>query len=519
MMSQKVCAVGLILFIFLVPVAVSSGDRDDAALENALTFEENQHHRLEFIRDFFSAHSEQVLPANDATELDSFIVTIVDSLHVPGVAACIVKDNEVVWHGEYGYADVGHGVEVTDSTLFMLASISKTFVATALMQLWEDGLFDLDDDVNTYLPFPVRNPLYPDTPITFRMILAHTSSIARNDQFWLPLLTWGADSPIPLDYFLQNWLLPGGVYYRHTNYKQYPPGAGGQYSNIAFALAGYLVEQLSGQAFEEYCRDSVFGPLGMDETSWFLSELDFGQIAMPTGYDGFTYYQYGQYGFPVYPCGQLRTSALQLARHLVAFMNDGGIDGHQVLDSSTVELMTEIQYPHIRVFPDIPEMEWGLGWYGVDTGDGYIWGHDGGLFGVTTAMWCYPEEKMGTIILTNGDANEGISLIFSFLFLFALDNDDDGIINGFDNCPFVYNPAQKDSDDDGIGDTCLRGDVDGDGRWDVLDVVAAVYHILDIEPLDDAARWRTDCDGDGTVDILDVLGIVNTVLGTGLCVQ
>jgi len=523
-MTKKTCIAGLIIAVFLLisllPVAFSGGQyRYNDNPDDKPSIEENHQRRLELIRDLFSTHSKQTFPAGSAADLDSFIVYTMNSHHVPGLAACIVKDSAVVWHGEYGYADVIRGIEVTDSTLFMLASISKTFVATALMQLWEDGLFDLDDDVNDYLPFPVRNPLYHDAPITFRMILAHTSSIARNDQFWLPLVSWGDDSQIPLDYFLQNWLLPGGVYYRYTNYKQYPPGAGGEYSNIAFALAGFLAEEISGQSFEAYCRESVFDPLGMDETSWFLSELDAGHIAMPTGHDGFNYYQYGQYGFPVYPCGQLRTSALQLARHLMAFMNMGQIDGVPVLDSSTVELMTTIQYPNLRVFPDIPEIEWGLGWYRIDTEDEYIWGHDGGLFGVATIMCYDPQENSGTIVLTNGDGNEGIALIFLSLFTFARDNDDDGIVNGFDNCLSVYNPGQEDTNGDGIGDICLRGDVNADGELNVLDVVAAVYHILDIEVLDDNARWRTDCNGDETVDVTDVLGIVNAIIGTGECFQ
>ena len=500
-----------------VNVGFNGAGVDDSAA--VFESEKIRRERLEHLQHLFSAYSKQAVPAYDATALDSFIIRTMDSLHVPGVAACIVKSQDIIWHGEYGHANVAGGIEVTDSTLFLLASISKTVVATALMQLWEDGHFDLDDNVSAYLPFPVMNPLYPTKPITFRMLLAHTSSIARNDQFWLPLVTWGSDSPIPLDYFLQNWLLPGGAYYRYTNYKQYPPGAGGEYSNIAFSLAGFLVERISGKSLEAYCQDSVFAPLGMGQTSWFLSGLDLEQVAMPTGYDGFNYYQYGQFGIPVYPAGQLRTSALQLGRHLIAFMNKGEIEGVQVLDSATVELMTTIQYPSLRVFPEVPEIEWGLGWYRIDTGNGYVWGHDGGIYGTSTVMYCDLEENIGAIVLTNGDGNDGIGLILFALFAFGIDSDDDSIVNGFDNCPYVYNPDQKDANGDGIGDICLRGDVNLDGEINVLDVVAAIYHILEIEPLDEIAQWRTDCNGDGTVDVADVLGIVNAIIGTGECPQ
>jgi CubicO group peptidase (beta-lactamase class C family) len=521
---RKIIGIGILVGAFSCglpwpAIAASGGSRTENNSDEKPSLEETHLRRLEHISDLLSGQSQEGVGAYDPTSLDSFIVHTMDSLHVPGVAACIVKDEDIIWHGEYGYADVAREIVVTDSTLFLLASISKTFVATALMQLWEDGLFGLDDTVSDYLPFPVKNPLYPNTPITFRMILAHTSSIARNDQFWFPLVTWGHDSPIPLDYFLQNWLLPGGVYYRYTNYKQYPPGAGGEYSNIAFSLAGYLVEQISDQSFEQYCQESVFGPLGMDETSWFLSELDIDHIAVPTGYDGFNYYQYGQFGFPVYPAGQLRTSALQLGRHLIAFMNMGEIDGARVLDSATVEQMSTIQYPNIRVFPEAPQIEWGLGWYRIDTGDGYVWGHDGGIYGTATVMYCDLERRIGAIVLTNGDGNDGIGLILGALFTFAFDSDGDGIVDGFDNCPDVYNPDQKDANEDGIGDICLRGDVNVDGELNVLDVVAAIRHILDIRPLDETARWRADCNGDRTVDVTDVLGIVNAIVGTGECSQ
>ena len=504
---------------FATEIGRNTADQVDTTLVSRSSIEEIRLPKYEKLLEVLKSKPGLTITVLNPSELDSFIVRTMEAQHIPGLSACIVKDGDVIWNGIYGYANIEKNIEVTDSTLFMLASISKTFVATALMQLWETGSFGLDDNINDYLPFEVVNPYHPTSPITFRMILAHTSSIARNDQFWLPLVTWGCDSPMPLGDFLQDWLLPAGAYYRSDNYKQYPPGSGGEYSNIAFALAGYLVEQISGKSFEQYCQDSIFGPLGLTETSWFLSELNVDHVAVPTGYDGNAYFQYGQFGFPVYPAGQLRTSALQLARHLVAFMQKGELADVRMLESTTVELMTTIQYPSIRVDPQTPELQWGLGWYRWDTGAGYLWGHEGGIYGVATLMYFDPEENYGVIALTNRDGNEGFGLIVLQLFLFAIDSDEDGIINGHDNCPFIFNPDQEDNDGDGIGDICLRGDVDGNNNVNVLDVVAAVRHILNVHALEDDALWRSDCNGDGEIEVRDVLGIVNVILKRGECTQ
>jgi CubicO group peptidase (beta-lactamase class C family) len=155
------------------------------------------------------------------------------------------------------------------------------------MQLWEQGLFELDDDINGYLPpeLQVHNPYYPSDSITFRMLLTHTSSINDNWSILNTLVSWGSDSPIPLDTFLVNYLVPGGYYYSALNYNNQQPGTEWDYSNAAITLVGYLVEVLSdtitGITFSQHCQDSIFTPLNMHETSWFLSDLNINNLAVP----------------------------------------------------------------------------------------------------------------------------------------------------------------------------------------------------------------------------------------------
>jgi CubicO group peptidase (beta-lactamase class C family) len=351
----------------------------------------------------------------DSTELDSIIISTMESEHIPGLAACIVKGSQIIWTGAYGYADIEKNIAVRDSSLFKLASVSKTVTGTALMQLYDNGRFELDDPINSYLPFQVKHPLFPDSSITFRMLLTHTSSIKDNSPLYSSLYVPG-DSPIPLGDFLKDYLTPGGAYYSATdNFGTAAPGTEWDYSNVAIGLVGYLVEAITGTPFDRYCEDNLFAPLGMHETSWFLAGLDTTHIARPYSYDGSSYVPYAHYGFPTYPDGNLRTSTLQLARFLIAFMQKGQIDGIRILDSTTVELMTTVQFPAI-------DPSQGLIW--IDIGDFIdpegpsIWGHTGGDPGVGTAMFYIPDENSGFIVLTNGEGD--FSTIAFALIEFAL---------------------------------------------------------------------------------------------------
>ncbi|MFW9770076.1 MAG: serine hydrolase domain-containing protein, partial [Candidatus Thorarchaeota archaeon] len=249
--------------------------------------------------------------ALDPLALDSAIEATMATYHMPGLSACVIVGDEIVWTGAYGYMDAAQTIPIGDTTLFRLASISKTVVSTAILQLWENGLVDLDADINDYLPFNVVNLWYPDSIITIRMIMSHTSSIDRRDETWIPDIVVGADYPGSLEQYLMDYLDPTGANFDLANYLTVPPGTQGQYSNYAFSVLGVVVEQVTGDSLETYCRDSIWTPLGMNETSWFLANLDSNHIAMPLEWTGSSFEPYGHMGGPIYPAGQLRTSSIQ----------------------------------------------------------------------------------------------------------------------------------------------------------------------------------------------------------------
>lgn len=355
----------------------------------------------------------QTLQTSSSPYLDSCILVQMGIDHIPGLSACIVKEGQTRWVGVYGDANIEASIPVDTVTLFFIASVSKTITVTALMQLWEEGLFELDDDINDYMPFSVRIPNDTLAPITFRMLCTHTSSI--RDNWGLMPVYWNGDSPIPLEEYLFDYLNPEGANYnQNTNFYNQPPGTDYNYCNIGVTLLGYLVELIGDSTFTYQTKERIFEPLQMNETAWFLSELDTSHIAMPYSWNGTSYFPRGYYGISYYPAGSLRTSVDQLANFMLCYLNGGTYLGQQILQSSTIEMIRTPQVPQIN--PGA-----GLIWHTATFGGRVLWGHSGGFYGVTTALSTCPEENTGVIILSNGDDLD-FAPIVDLLFNYAEDS-------------------------------------------------------------------------------------------------
>jgi CubicO group peptidase (beta-lactamase class C family) len=274
--------------------------------------------------------------------------------------------------------------------VFDLASVSKTATAAALMQLCESGTFGLDDDINASLPFSVRHASYPSTPITFRMLLTHTSGIT---DYWptFQALQRQGDPDVGLRRFVEGYLAPGGEFYDSANnFCPWPPGGEYQYSNIAMALAGYLVEAV-GDSFPSYTRDSLFLPLGMERTVWYFRDIDTNSMAMPYDFSGGQYVRFGHQSLPDVPAGTMKSSAPQLGRFLSMMLGWGELDGTRVLDSASVALMTTIQHP----------AGIGLVWERGYVGQHEVWNHPGGWNGISTWIGFCQADNTGAVVLCN----------------------------------------------------------------------------------------------------------------------
>jgi CubicO group peptidase (beta-lactamase class C family) len=330
------------------------------------------------------------------TKFERYIQDEVGFQKIPAMSILVFKGDEILYEKYVGKSNLQQDVSLGKDHLFLLASISKVVTATALLQLYEDGYFALDDNINDYLPFNVNVPNFA-TNITFRMLLTHTSGIADgralDDQYY-----YGEDSPIALDSFLENYLVPGGDYYDASeNFHNFQPGTQHQYSNEGSALIGVLVEEISGDNFNTYCKQNIFNPLGMSNTYWRLGEIT-QPIAQPYNYNNGQYQAVQHYTFTDYPNGGLRSTGRDLFKILSAFVQNGRSNHHQLLSDSTINSILSPQIPLI-------DNEVGLHMFLMNSEHG-LWGHDGGEEGAATIMGFNPTTKIGAIILANqGDAD------------------------------------------------------------------------------------------------------------------
>lgn len=341
---------------------------------------------------------------NPSATLDAEILNEMSTRHFPGASTIIVKNGEIVWKESYGYADIANSLPVEDTTVFLLASVSKLFTGTTAMQLYESEIIDLDADVNNYLPWSVDVPGFGNDSITARQLMTHTGSI--NDNWGVMSSFYGYPDPtISLSNCMENYFPTSGSNYNASdNFLNTAPGSTYDYSNMGSALNGYLVEASTGIPFDDYCDDNLFDQLCMVNTAWHFSDFNPNQVATPHYFQNGNYNAIDHYGFADYPNGQLRSTAVDLGNYMIAFLNGGTLGSNTILSSASVNEMLSLQIPTI-------DSVTGLNWYKTKLyhsgGEVMVWGHSGGEQGVSTYLYIDPENDIGICLLTNGEG-EGL---------------------------------------------------------------------------------------------------------------
>src|SRR5215468_7954854 len=272
----------------------------------------------------------ELTQADFETFLDALIPSQLRNRNIAGAVISVVKDGQVLFQKGYGFADVENRKPVlSDQTLFRPGSISKLFTATAVMQLVEQGKLDLDRDVNDYLDFSIPKT-YPD-PVTLRQLLTHTGGFEETLKNLF--VAHGSDMK-PLRTYLVNEM-PARIF---------PPGKIPSYSNYGFTLAGYIVERVSGENFERYIENQILKPLRMNNSTFdqplpaqLAPQMSKGYLSASKKPRDFEFVQEE-------PAGALSTTAADMTRFMLAFLQDGAVDGVSILKPETVRQMEARQF-------------------------------------------------------------------------------------------------------------------------------------------------------------------------------
>jgi len=301
---------------------------------------------------------------------------------IAGAVISVVKDGKVFFAKGYGYSDVAKRTPVSaDSTLFRPGSISKLFNWTAIMQQVELGKLDLDRDVNEYLDFKI--PATFPKPITLRNIMTHTPGFEETAQ---ELFVGDASHLKPLDQYLKE----------HLPVRVFPPGTTPAYSNYATSLAGYILQRVSGERFEDYIDNHVFKALGMAHSTVRQPLPDVLKPLMSNGFDVASEPAKSFEFVEATPAGSSSVTAADMARFMLAHLQDGQFEGTQILHPDTARLM------HSRQFSNVPEFNgMALGFY-EETRNGHrIIGHAGDTQYFHSDLHLIPDAGVGFFISYN----------------------------------------------------------------------------------------------------------------------
>lgn len=285
--------------------------------------------------------------------LDDFLKSVQAGSKLPGFAVAIIKNEIVLFSGGYGFADKEKKIPYNLQTIQPVGSISKTFIALALMQAIEKGFFTLETPINDLLPFKIINPWHPNAIIRIKHLATHVSGLIDNESMYEKAYEVGKKPTIELKDFLSAYYTESGRFYAKENFANSEPGKKYSYSNVAAALAAYIIEIKAKQSFDKFTTENILSPLKMADTHWFYDEAKSSRYA--------TLYEVNRqeepiyntilnkngslktYSLATYPDGSLRSSVADLTKYLMAMIKGySGTPG--VITKSSFEKLFQKQF-------------------------------------------------------------------------------------------------------------------------------------------------------------------------------
>jgi CubicO group peptidase (beta-lactamase class C family)/D-alanyl-D-alanine dipeptidase len=324
--------------------------------------------------------------ANVTTALAQVIQQEMTNQSLPAVSIALVDDQKVVWAQGFGTANPTQKTPAAADTIYRVGSVSKLFTDTAIMQLVEKGKLDLDVPITRYLPdFHPTNPF--GTPITLRELMSHRSGLVR-------------EPPVGNYFDASGATLKATVASLNDTTLVYPPGTHTKYSNAAIAVAGYVLEKLSGTPFTSYVRDAVLRPLGMTNSAFTPTPEVTAKLAHSSiwTYDG-RVFDAPTFQLGMAPAGCMYSSVEDLSKFVsMLFAGGRGSDG-TVLKPETLQSMWKPQFGDAN-----QKRGFGLGFL-VGNLDGHaLVGHGGAIYGFATELEAMPDDKLGVVVVTTMDS-------------------------------------------------------------------------------------------------------------------
>lgn len=305
-----------------------------------------------------------------------------------GGAAIVIVDNEqIIWGKTYGDADGKGSRQVDMNTMFSVQSVSKTFTAVGVLMAVQDGLVDLDTPIKEYLPEFTVNSLYDEHPedlITLRHLLAHRAGLPHEAPFGINYDD-RYDFTKHIESISDAWL-------------RYPVGYRKSYSNVGIDLAGYILQVRSGTAFEQYMREKVLDPIGMNQSSFDIEEIERRENRARGHWDK---EEPLPLRVPMIPAGGLYSTASDMARFLQFHINKGVVDGRRILREDLFEELHTIQFAR-----HVQRTGYCLGVNRGPISNSHSIYHSGGGYGFSADFCAYPELGLGIVVLWNLEHTE-----------------------------------------------------------------------------------------------------------------
>ena len=327
-----------------------------------------------------------------ATWLDGLMPYAIRRGDIAGAVIIVVKDGQVLVEKGYGTSDVRTQAPMSPTTTLMRpGSVSKLFTETAVMQLVEQHKLDLDQDVNAYLDFKI--PPAFGKPITLRNLIQHTAGFGEVAKHLI--VTNPADER-SIEQYLKAWIPP----------RIFPPGEVPAYSNYGVTLAGYIVQRVSGESFDDYIAHHIFQPLGMAHSTM--------QQPLPAGWDanmskGYVTASKQAEPFEIVnaaPAGALTTTADDMGRFMLAHLGHGAYGGARILQPQTAD---EMHRQSFQPVPPLPGMA--LGFYHEDRNGHEIIGHAGDTNLFHSDLHLFLNDGVGLFVSFNSAGNAGAAQV------------------------------------------------------------------------------------------------------------